>query len=130
MAQTYQCDICGTVAGDFMVTYIADGRVVSVGVECLPIWALPIAAGWAEALIDQGAEVPEWAPVVIDAYRQLIALEADPADGPSEPPEAGSEPDTAPGPDSGSPGRTEAGEPGSETVGEDTEAAPATAEHG
>lgn len=126
MPQTYQCDICNTVAGDFMVTYINDGRTVSVGVECLPLWALPIAAGWAEALIDQGAEVPEWAPLVIDAARQLTELVTGGPVEAVEPPEGG-EAITGPPPDPDAPtGRPEAGDGPQDTVGENSEAGQAS----
>ena len=50
MAQTYQCDVCGEVAADFMVTVIQDGSVVAVGVECLLDWALPIAEAYQAAM--------------------------------------------------------------------------------
>jgi hypothetical protein len=49
MAQTYRCDICNEVAGDFMVTSIATGQTISVGVECLLDWAMPMVEAFQRA---------------------------------------------------------------------------------
>lgn len=56
MAQTYQCDICNATTADFMVTYIANGEVVAVGIECLLDWALPQAEAYQAAVARQQAE--------------------------------------------------------------------------
>ena len=130
MPQTYQCDLCQTVAGDFMVTAIANGQVICVGVECLPLWAIPAAAGWAEALIDQGAGVPEWAAIVIDANHQLAQLIAD---GPVEAADGSDGPDgTNPGDDGpgAATGREPPGDGPSDDVREDPAPEPASHDAG
>jgi hypothetical protein len=71
MPQTYRCDICQEVAGDFMVVSIATGQTISVGVECLLEWAMPLVeaftraqeeyqAGSEAAQTPAGAEMAQW----------------------------------------------------------------------
>jgi hypothetical protein len=99
MAQTYRCDICNEVAGDFMVTSIATGQTISVGVECLLDWAMPMVEAFQRAQEEYQAG-PGGAEAVAGASG--VEWESDYPQGRSQGPE------TAPGPTS-------------ETVREDTE---------
>jgi hypothetical protein len=56
MAQPIPCDICGETTADLVVTVIADGQVIGVGVECLLDWALPIAEAYAQAVAREAGD--------------------------------------------------------------------------
>lgn len=108
MAQTYRCDVCNEVAGDFMLHSIATSDVTCIGVECLALWTLPTVAGWLEHLIDTGAEVPDWAPIVLDAHRQLAEMIYADAEAPPTVAETEEAISAAEEADNASPGRREA----------------------
>lgn len=104
MAQTYRCDICQEVAGDFMVTMIATGQTISVGIECLLDWAMPLLEAY-EASQQAQAEGSQPAPTPAGA--EMAAWEAGYPQGRPE-------------------GQEEASEATSEVLREDTEAATAS----
>lgn len=39
MAQPIPCDICGQTTADFVITAVANGDTLGVGVECVSAWA-------------------------------------------------------------------------------------------
>lgn len=78
MAQPVPCDVCRATTADFVITEVASGDVVGVGIECLEAYTGPIIEAYKEY---QAREVAE--------------LEAEAAAEILEPPPSESEPVTA-----------------------------------
>lgn len=65
MPQAIPCDICGQTTADFVISYVADGQVVGVGVECVLDWAMPLAEAFQQIVEREQADAerpvePSW----------------------------------------------------------------------
>ena len=75
MAQPIPCDVCNATTADFVVTEVASGDVVGVGIECLEAYTGPIIEAYKEY---QAREVAE---LEAEAAREVL----EPRGGEDEP---------------------------------------------